>query len=204
LVYLEVLGDLLNGPPRFAEVTEFQRIIASIHIFYVGQPNASLTACRSGFFILWKKFLRMVIDAGNQSGCRRVPMERGIIMNGYLLADGFDLDATGIVESVQKWEEGPDGKRVRSQAQETNEAGLPLWQVHVSWLGQEWGREVEKSATVTVPSATKPQVKRHRPIRFKNLVYSPSVRVNNGRGVLVDRFAADVFSQAQGGSPNGG
>jgi hypothetical protein len=118
-----------------------------------------------------------------------------VSQQGYTLEAGFELDANGVVEPVTQWVEGNDGKRVRSDAQATNDEGVPLWNIHVNWLAEEYGREVEKTAIVTVPSLEKVTVKRHRPIRFKDLTLHVSARLNNGKAVLNEKFTATGFSQ---------
>ena len=107
-----------------------------------------------------------------------------------------DLTANGIVEPVPVWREGEDGKRQRTDLQSTDEAGVPEWFVHVSYLGEAWGRPVEKSATVRVPSRTMPRVQRHHRVLFEDLHLS--VRVNKRTGGLIEEFTATGIRQAGG------
>ncbi|MCL1801431.1 MAG: hypothetical protein FWG25_08750 [Promicromonosporaceae bacterium] len=53
-------------------------------------------------------------------------------VQGFALADSIELDASGTVQPVAKWVEGPDGKRVRTEEQAANDAGMLLWLILVS------------------------------------------------------------------------
>ena len=111
------------------------------------------------------------------------------------LAEQADLTSNGVVESVAVWAEQPDGRRTRTGQQATTEDGVPLWGLGVTWLGQEYGRQVDKSATVTVPSRTQPVVQRHRPIAFVGL--GLTVRINKA-GRLIESLTADAIQQPGG------
>jgi len=117
--------------------------------------------------------------------------------NGFLLADGLDLfDSNGLCDAVYRWENG-----ARSENQARDESGTPLWNIHVSWLSTSYGKDVERSAIVEVPSPTKPELRRHKPIKFRGLVYQPSARLVNGRAILQDKFMAESWSQGPSGPP---
>jgi len=88
-------------------------------------------------------------------------------MPTYQLSD-TTFDATGIVSVRESWIE-VDGKRQRSGQPELNADGLPLFEVGTTRPAKEWDRVVKKLAPVVVPSATKPQMKRHKRLKFKDL-----------------------------------
>jgi len=109
----------------------------------------------------------------------------------------FVVDA-GLVNPVRVWVD-VNGKRQLSNDQATDESGVPLWEIGIKWVGTEFGRMVEQSAEVQVAQVGEPQVKRNRPIHFKNLTVTVSARLQNGKAVLSERYTADGFTQA----PNG-
>jgi len=108
-------------------------------------------------------------------------------MTAYLLAGEQGMDATGTVQPQNDWVETPEGKRVKSEYQARNAKGELLWLVETTRPVKQWDRVVEKVAQVVVPSPTKPQVERHQPIRFSDLVVE--VHVSRG-GALVENFSA--------------
>jgi len=120
--------------------------------------------------------------------------------NGFLLADNLDIfDAVGICDPVYRWDNSTGG---RSENQARDENNVPIWAIHISWLQTtQYGKETERSAIVEVAAPTKPELRRHKPIKFRGLVYQPSARLQNGRAVLQDKFTAESWSQGPSAPP---
>jgi len=112
-------------------------------------------------------------------------------MPTYLLADNSldnSFSFTGIVEPKLTWTENEDGRRIRSDVQEVDADGTPLWLVSTTRLTENYGRLSETVANVTVPSDERPKVRRHQQANFLGLIVD--VRVNRNNGQIVENFSA--------------
>lgn len=97
--------------------------------------------------------------------------------------------ATGVVSAAQKWVEGADGKRMRSDDQARDEAtGMPLWEVEIVRQVESFGRLSTVTAKIQVQSQEEPRPRVFTPITFEGLVVS--VRVNKA-GALVEYWSAE-------------
>ena len=104
------------------------------------------------------------------------------------------MTATGIVQEVMEWEDGPAGKRRPSDRQEKDEAsGLPIFLVEVMYLMVAFGRESTATSMVKVPSAARPEVQPLTRIEFDGL--RCDVRPNKGGG-FEERWSAAAISGA--------
>jgi hypothetical protein len=104
------------------------------------------------------------------------------------------MTATGIVQEVAEWEDGPGGKRRPSDRQAKDEAtGLLLFLVEVMYLMVAFGRESTATGMVRVPCATRPEVQPLTRIEFDGL--RVDVRTNRGGG-FEERWSAAAISGA--------
>lgn len=105
--------------------------------------------------------------------------------------------ATGIVEPVAEWVEGPDGKRHRTDSQARDEkTGLPLWGVEVTYRVESWGRESTVMARVTVGADKMPVPGFFAPIVFAGL--RADVRVNRSTNALSESWRAEGIDSMAG------
>lgn len=104
------------------------------------------------------------------------------------------MTATGIVEPVTEWDEGPDGKRRPSDRQARNEnTGMPLWAVEVLYIQSSFGRRSTVAAKVTVDRSDEPKPAPNTPIGFVGL--RAEVRFNKAGG-YVEYWSADEIVEA--------
>jgi hypothetical protein len=112
------------------------------------------------------------------------------------------MTATGIVQAVVEWEDGPAGKRRPSDRQEKDEqTGLPLWLVEVMYLMVAFGRESTATSMVRVPCSARPEVQPLTRIEFDGL--RCEVRTNKGGG-FEERWSASAISSAKQARSSGG
>ena len=107
-----------------------------------------------------------------------------------------ELRATGVIEPAPVWEQTADGKRRPTDAQDRNEAGMPLWLVEVMYASEMFGRQQTVTANVLVPSPTNPALPAFEPVPFEGLsvnVYAP----RNGGGVRESWSAAGIKQSGQ-------
>ncbi|WP_310961568.1 hypothetical protein [Nocardioides terrisoli] len=101
--------------------------------------------------------------------------------------------ATGVVRVAPEWELGEDGKRRPSDRQARDEnTGMPLWEVEVSYRGENFGREFTTTASVTVTAEAKPDPAAYSPIVFEGLTLNAYVNKANG---LAERWTAEGISE---------
>jgi len=104
------------------------------------------------------------------------------------------MTATGIVQEVTEWEDGPGGKRRPSDRQAKDEAtGVLLWLVEVMYLMVAFGRESTATSMVRVPMPTRPEIPPLTRIEFDGL--RCEVRTNKGGG-FEERWSAASISGA--------
>lgn len=103
------------------------------------------------------------------------------------------MRATGIVNEVRDWIDGPDGRRRpgTSQAHDEN-TGMPLWDLEVLYRQVSFGRESMVTGSVRVGSVDRPRVTEFGPVGFVNL--SVEVRINRAGG-LVESWRADGLDE---------
>lgn len=83
------------------------------------------------------------------------------------------MTATGVVNAVHDWEDGPDGNRRQSERQALDEdSRMPLWGVEVIYRTVSFGTEQSARAQVIVPVPLKPEIAEFSPIEFGDLVAS--------------------------------
>ncbi len=103
------------------------------------------------------------------------------------------LMATGVVEEVTDWVEGPDGRRRPSETQSRNrDTGMPLWKVEVAYQQATWGRITTVTTKVTVQAETEPQVSPFMPVAFAGLTVE--VRVDRGSNALRETWSAETMT----------
>lgn len=104
------------------------------------------------------------------------------------------LRATGIVEPVMSWIEDPaTGRRKQSNTQDCTEAGVPLWSVEVTYVGESFGRQSTVVSKVSVPAHQQPTVSAFDLIDFDGL--SVSVSVNKSSGQLREFWNAQGMAK---------
>ena len=109
------------------------------------------------------------------------------------------MTATGIVETVQEWEETADGRRRPSDKQARNEdTGMPLWAVEVLYVQTSFGRKSTVTARVIVDSIDEPKAVPLTPVTFAGL--RVDVRANK-TGVLVESWTAESLGDGVKASP---
>jgi hypothetical protein len=112
------------------------------------------------------------------------------------------MTATGIVQPVTEWEDGPGGKRRPSDRQAKDEqSGLLLWLIEVMYLAVAFGRESTATAMVRVPSSARPTVTPLTGIEFDGL------RCDVGptkAGGFSERWSADGVAGAKQTRSSGG
>ena len=111
------------------------------------------------------------------------------------------MTATGIVQPVTEWEDGPGGKRRPSDRQAKDEqSGLLLWLIEVMYLAVAFGRESTATAMVRVPSSTRPTVTPLTGIEFDGLRCDVFVKA----GGFEERWSAGAITGAKQARPSGG
>lgn len=106
----------------------------------------------------------------------------------------FEPVLTGKYAPSYKWEE-IDGKKTRTNVQDKNSEGLPLWEVEFLVHEEYFGKEVTSVERVTVASAIEPNIKRYSVAEFENL----SVSFYLGRGgVISKRWVAEGIVENDG------
>lgn len=104
------------------------------------------------------------------------------------------MTATGIVQEVAEWEDGPTGKRRPSDRQARDEkSGLPLWLVEVMYLMVAFGRESTATGMVQVPADKRPEVPALTRIEFDGLRCDAR---SNKAGGFDERWSADGITGA--------
>ncbi|MEJ2866106.1 hypothetical protein [Actinomycetospora flava] len=107
--------------------------------------------------------------------------------------DRLVIVASGQVEPVRPWVDGPDGKRRPGEHQEQDENGVPLWTVH----GMIATGDRPTLVATRVPSRTQPEVVAFAPLSFERLVCT--ARVNRTSGQLALYWsAAGIAAQHHG------
>lgn len=110
------------------------------------------------------------------------------------------MRATGIVNEVRDWVEGPDGKRRPGTEQARDEnTGMPLWDLEVLYRQTSFGRESNVTGSVRVGGVDRPTVAEFAPVSFNNLTVE--VRINRAGG-LVESWRADGLDE-KAASPRG-
>jgi hypothetical protein len=113
------------------------------------------------------------------------------------------MTATGIVQPVTEWEDGPGGKRRPTKDQARDEkSGVLLWLVEVMYLMVAFGRESTATGMVQVANSARPDVQALSRIEFDGL--RCDVRTNKGGG-FDERWSADSITGApKAVRPSGG
>ncbi|MCD2191654.1 hypothetical protein [Actinomycetospora soli] len=107
--------------------------------------------------------------------------------------DRLVIVASGQVEAVRPWVEGPDGKRRPSEEQDTDEGGRPLWTVH----GMIATGDRPTLVAVRVPAPSQPEPAPFAPLAFEHL--TAVARVNRSTGQLAVYWsAAGIAGDARG------
>lgn len=106
------------------------------------------------------------------------------------------LRATGVVEPAPVWEQTADGRRRPTDAQDRDEAGVPLWMVEVLYASEAFGRQQTTTATVLVPSPVQPSPVVYEPVPFEGL--SVNVYANRAGGLRESWSAEGIKSSGQG------
>lgn len=105
------------------------------------------------------------------------------------------MEATGVVKPVSVFEQDANGRWKNTGRQETNNAGVPLWEVGVSWLGADRYGEIENlTYEVIVASRTQPVVGRNHPVAFEGLTLG--YYLNRNKMVIVETLSASAVVEA--------
>ncbi|WP_026876772.1 hypothetical protein [Jiangella gansuensis] len=113
------------------------------------------------------------------------------------------MTATGIVEPVMAWIDGPDGKRRPSKDSQDHDAkpedggtGWPLWGVEVMYITESFGRQSTATAKVTVSAPDMPVIQPLTPITFKGLTVDCGTTRSGG---FFERWRARELDKIQRG-----
>lgn len=115
-------------------------------------------------------------------------------MTGYVLDSDKNLfTLTGIKNPVPVFGPDSEGRNRPTGEQETDDHGVPLWEVEVLETVETFGRQSTETSMVRVPSRTEPSVTPLSRATFKGLTMEPYVRVpkGGGRATLGKNFRAD-------------
>ncbi len=108
------------------------------------------------------------------------------------------MRATGIVNEVFEWVDGPDGKRRPGEFQARDEdTGMPLWDVEVIYRQTAYGRESNTTAPVRVGSPVKPVLGEFEPAAFVGLTVEVRT-LKNGTG-LGESWRAEALADDKTG-----
>lgn len=110
-------------------------------------------------------------------------------------SDRIALTFNGNVNPVMERVQNAEGRRVTTGVQESNEDGVPLWDVQVRYKTVNFGQQDEEKYSVRIPSRTEPQVQENVRARFKDL----EVNYYAGRNGLAQFFNAAALVTGGGG-----
>lgn len=112
-------------------------------------------------------------------------------------ADRLTPFATGNVNPVPVWTENADGSRSRSDAQATNESGVPLWNVEILRQTVQFGEGRMSAVSVQVPAPQMPNPEPMTPAKFRGLEADFYV----SRNQLRERWTAEGIEPAAAQRP---
>lgn len=105
------------------------------------------------------------------------------------------LVGTGNCSARTEWDQGPDGKPVRTDRLARDEAtGFPLWEVEVAYTQVVYGRASLVTAKVLVPSEVEPTGNPYAPVLFEGLRVETRLDVKAVR--MVEYWRADALAGA--------
>ena len=117
-------------------------------------------------------------------------------MTAYVLdSDKNVFTLTGIVNPVLVFAPDAEGRNRPNGEQETDDHGVPLWDLEVLETVETFGRRSTETSMVRVPSRTEPTVNALTRATFKGLTVEHFVRVpkSGGRATLGKNLRADAL-----------
>lgn len=81
----------------------------------------------------------------------------------------FQPVATGNISPIPVWKEVKGGTNERTDVQASNDSGIPLWSVEILRDTESFGQKKMVPTSVTVPSATLPEIPLLTAIKFEGL-----------------------------------
>lgn len=110
-------------------------------------------------------------------------------------SDRSNFTYNGVVNPVMERKKNDQDRWVTTGVQESNDEGLPLWDVQVRYKDMNFGQRDEVIIRFRVPSRTEPQVQENTRAKLKD----PEVTYYAGRNGLAEFFNAAGLVTSGGG-----